>query len=215
MTGELLAINPATETADWTYSLGSDVSSEYSSPAIAPDGTIYIGSADGFVVAISTSGSVVWKSPPMGAVESSPAIGSDGTIYVLSNDGNLYALSPVNGSVNWAYQTNDTGTPNTLAIASDGTVLVSGHELEAVYPNGTFRWSASVASSVAAGPDGTIYAVTIGSVSDSLAAYNLADGTLKWQFPIGYCDNATFAPSIDADGTVYINTAAGLLWAIR
>ena len=51
-----------------------------SSPAIAPDGTIYIGSGNGFLYAILPNGKLKWKYETGGAIAGSPAIGSDGTV---------------------------------------------------------------------------------------------------------------------------------------
>ena len=68
-----------------------------SSPAIGADGTIYVGSEDDNLYALTdngTSGSLKWKYATGIVIESSPALGADGTIYVGSNDNNLYALTP-------------------------------------------------------------------------------------------------------------------------
>src|ERR1051326_8646519 len=71
------------------------------SPAIAPDGTIYFGSEDKNLYALTPTGALKWKidlGAPMG---SSPAIAADGTIYVANGSifpiptgGQIYAVSP-------------------------------------------------------------------------------------------------------------------------
>jgi len=87
----------------------------YSSPAVGPDGTIYVGSKDFYFYAITASGNmilrlfsfvnifsifVVWKGTAKwsyqagSAVSSSPVVGSDGAIYVGSHDYYLYAFTP-------------------------------------------------------------------------------------------------------------------------
>ena len=63
-----------------------------SSPAIAADGTVYVGSDDGTVWAIGLNGDVRWTYKTGGTVFSSPAIAPDGTVYVGSADGRLYAF---------------------------------------------------------------------------------------------------------------------------
>ncbi|MCD4782462.1 MAG: PQQ-binding-like beta-propeller repeat protein [Candidatus Eremiobacteraeota bacterium] len=55
-----------------------------SSPAIAEDGTIYIGGGDGNLYALFPDGKLKWKYTLGGYILSSPAIGMDGTIYVGS-----------------------------------------------------------------------------------------------------------------------------------
>jgi outer membrane protein assembly factor BamB len=89
----------------WSYSFGLPVSS----PVIGedgtvyvisghPDGTVYVGSADSKLYAISppasgTAGTLRWSyRTDSGPLYSPPAIGADGTIYVGSHDGNLYAI---------------------------------------------------------------------------------------------------------------------------
>ena len=74
----------------WRYSTGDHV---YSSPAIGTDGTIYVGSHDGYLYAINSDGSFKWSYQTSGVVRSSPAIGGGGTIFVGSPDNYLYALN--------------------------------------------------------------------------------------------------------------------------
>ena len=64
----------------------------YSSPALSPDGTIYVGSWDGHLYALGPDGDLKWKFRTWGRVYSSPMIAPDGTIYFGSWDGGLYAV---------------------------------------------------------------------------------------------------------------------------
>ena len=74
----------------WEFETGHWV---LSSPAIGPDGTVYVGSWDGKLYAINgKTGAKLWEFETGGEVDSSPAIGSDGTVYVGSNDKKLYAI---------------------------------------------------------------------------------------------------------------------------
>jgi hypothetical protein len=76
----------------WEFETGFTVAS---SPAIGPDGTVYVGSDDNKLYAINgKSGVKLWEFETGGPVSSSPAIGSDGTVYVGSGlpDNNLYAI---------------------------------------------------------------------------------------------------------------------------
>ena len=66
----------------------------YSSPAIGPDGTVYVGSMDNKVYALNgQTGVKQWEFETGGRVDSCPAIGSGGTIYIGSYDGKVYALA--------------------------------------------------------------------------------------------------------------------------
>ena len=54
----------------------------HSSPAIAPDGTIYFTAADDHLHALDPSGNQKWSAPlGDGDSPSSPAIGASGTVY--------------------------------------------------------------------------------------------------------------------------------------
>lgn len=74
-----------------TYETDGDVES---SPAIAPDGTIYVGSYDGYLYALNPDLTLKWRYATLGMIRSSPAIAPDGTIYVGSNDGKVHAVTP-------------------------------------------------------------------------------------------------------------------------
>ena len=54
--------------------------------------TIYVGSGDDTLYALSVDGALEWCYGTNGWILSSPAIGSDGTVYVGSMDGALYAI---------------------------------------------------------------------------------------------------------------------------
>jgi outer membrane protein assembly factor BamB len=71
-----------------------------SSPAIAADGTIYVGSTDNRLYAFNQNGTVKWRYETGDQIVASPAIGTDGTVYVGSADRQLYAINPtLNGFI--------------------------------------------------------------------------------------------------------------------
>jgi outer membrane protein assembly factor BamB len=101
------------------YADSTHYRSGITSPAVGPDGTIYVGHCDGLFAVDPKSGKFKWG-VGMAEVVSSPAVGKDGTIYVGSMDGNLYAITPA-GSVKWQVKTG--GQLNSSpAIGADGTV---------------------------------------------------------------------------------------------
>ena len=132
----------------------------YSSPTIGPDGTIYFGSENGVLYAVSPSGQQRWECRTGGAVYSSPAVDSKGVIYVGSDAGILYAIYP-NGLTKWEF---DSGTPIwcSPAIDADGALYVgSDDRIYAIDSDGAEKWEFEVGemkgSSPAIGPDGMIY----------------------------------------------------------
>ena len=78
------------DTVLWEFDTGS---AEVFSPAIGPDGTVYVGSYDHKLYALSgKTGDKLWEFETGSEVQSSPAIGSDGTVYVGSCYNKVYAI---------------------------------------------------------------------------------------------------------------------------
>jgi len=174
-----------------------------SSPAIAADGTVYVGSEDNYFYAINRDGSLKWRYKTGGIIRSSPAIASDGTVYVGSFDGKLYAFNS-DGTIKWSYQTGD-GIESSPAIGTDGTIYVGSSDayLYAINANGSLQWryfiGDAVGSSPAIGEDGTIY---VGCWVRDLFALS-PSGNLLWIYPT-YTGGVFSSPTIAANGTIYI-----------
>ncbi len=124
-------------TLKWQVGTGGWVAS---SPAVADDGTIYFGSADGYVYAVDPDGAIKWQYPTGGAVLCSPAIAADGTVYVGSNDGNIYALNS-DGSLLWQFAAADV-IVSCPAVLPGGGLCVgdAGGVLYAINSGGSVRW---------------------------------------------------------------------------
>jgi outer membrane protein assembly factor BamB len=205
----------------WSFVTGL-ATSVTSSPAIGPDGTIYVGVkvtttfGDGRVFAINPNGSMKWNfETPTDWVESSPAVAADGTVYVGSWDGNLYAINGTTGAQKWKFSTGAFYIYSSPAIGPDGTVYVGSGDftLHAIAPDtGVERWQVPTASwvdsSPAIGADGSVY---FGSWDNSIYGIR-SDGTIKWQVTTGA--PVVSSPAIGADGTVYCGSTDGQLYAI-
>lgn len=77
------------------------------------------------------------------------------------------------------------------------------------------RWQRSSLSAIAAGigvaPDGkTLYVATLGGRLEALAT---SDGSSRFSFDLG--DRSYTAPAVAADGTIYVGSDAGVLYALR
>jgi outer membrane protein assembly factor BamB len=209
----IIAVNPD-GSEKWRYKTGGLIMG--SSPAIAEDGTVYIGSWDSKLYAFYPNGTLKWKTGTGGSISSSPAIAMDGTIYIGTLDGfdhggYIVAINS-NGTREWKYETNNeiTGDP---AIADDGTIYIGSQDdyLYAMNPNGTLKWRYKTGHHIRGPPsiadDGTIY---VGSVDKHLHAVN-PDGTIKWKHFVG--DEIATNPSIAEDGTIY--GCGNKIWAIN
>jgi hypothetical protein len=106
----------------WAFDYGDP--NIQSSPAIGPDGTIYLGSPDGNLYALNPDGAEKWAFYTGSTIQSSAAIGADGTIYIFGTDGNLYAVKP-DGTQKWAFVTRSGfGGASSPAIGADGTIYI-------------------------------------------------------------------------------------------
>ena len=96
-----------------------------SSPALGPDGTLYVGHLDGLYALNPADGSVRWHAGKA-AVASSPAVGADGTVFFGAMDGTLSAVT-ASGAPGWSIQTS--GQVNSSpAIGADGAVFVASDD---------------------------------------------------------------------------------------
>lgn len=146
-------------------------------------------------------------------------IGPNNTLY--RTDGwptfNLHSIAE-DGSINWKYQFDQPG-----AISADGILYTNGGgTLAARDFNGNLKWTYKVPYTIkppTIGLDGTIY---------FLNGYNLVtphdyelfalnpDGTLKFRYMINeFFREYEKSLAVDTDGTVYIVTFLGNLFAIK
>ncbi len=155
-----------------------------SSPVIAPNGIIYIGSKEGKVYAINPAdGTERWNYQTGDGVSALPAIGADGTIYIGSWDYNMYALNP-DGTLKWKILTGESfeGVSSSAAIGSDGTIYFGSNDYDiyAANPDGTLKWQyetrGGVVASPAIGSDGTVY---FGSWDGYLYAFGHPDDAME------------------------------------
>lgn len=205
-------------TVRWSFRAGGKI---FTTPAIADDGTIYVGAQDDHLYAVSPDGTLRWSYRTEGDNDSSPAIGDDGTIYFGSDDRRVYALAP-DGSLRWA-------------TAVEGMVRAPvGLGVDVVYAgvfgprprlvcldarDGTERWHFSVTVAdtteigVASGPlvdrEGHVY---FGAHDDYL--YSLtARGELRWAFQADA--DVDSSPVLAPDGTLYFGSDDRKLYALR
>ena len=222
-TGASSYIGPEVPWVKWSFEPGGGV---LSSPAIGPDGTLYTGSSDGKVYAVSHDGAQKWSVAVGNPLLGTPAISADGTIYfgsyesdALAHDATLYAINP-EGSLKWSFSTKGAeifppaiGFDGTIYIGVGGVINTPGAGLYAFTPDGSLKWRTyePVDGAPAIDADGKVY--TVGSCSGvkGLHAFNPA-GQLDWRYPLGGCPCSS--PTIGADGTIYVSDAYGILHAV-
>jgi outer membrane protein assembly factor BamB len=95
----------------------------YSSPAVGPDGTVYISFDDPYLRAVDPNGAIRWVTQLGEAAGFDLAVDRDGYIYAACEDGQLYVVSPDGTPMSMFEADEWLGYP---VIAEDGTVIVSG-----------------------------------------------------------------------------------------
>jgi outer membrane protein assembly factor BamB len=169
-------------------------------PALAGDGTIYVGSADGALHAIAPDGTPRWRYPAEGFAQAAPAIGGN-SIYGATDRGVVFALD-TSGQQRWRA---DLRAPATgLATGADGTVYVTSADgaLHALAPDGTPRWSTPLGggrpTAPTAAPDGRIYAGAEDGRLRVVAPDGKIAGTFDLKAPL------RIAPLVGRDGAIYV-----------
>ena len=133
-----------------------------------------------------TTGVKKWEFTTGAPVQSTPSIGADGTVYFGSGDKKVYAVDGASGNKKWEFQTR-------------GPIILS---------------------SPAIGSDGTIY---IGSMDRRVYALDGQSGAEIWSFKtdvkvgdLGFKSAGVhWSPTIGSDGTVFVGTEAGKLYALN
>ncbi|OGV44614.1 MAG: hypothetical protein A2X46_03440 [Lentisphaerae bacterium GWF2_57_35] len=189
----------------------------YSSPAIAADGTVYVGASNGKVYGLALDGTTtrVWQmSAP---IYGSPVIGPDGAVYVAASN-RVYSLNPASGAMNWVYTNQFSGiTRSSPALDTNGTLYVPMfdyrlHAIDAV--TGTSKWMFAsfggnwMESAPAIGADGMVY---WGRDNNKLYAIN-AVGQGLWTSSLPASIQG--APALESDGSVYAASYNGGLFQI-
>ena len=163
------------------------------SPAIASDGTVYIGTSSRLYALDPTQnptqvGDEKWKFPAevlpgKNFSYTKPVIAPDGTIYAPASDG-LYAIHP-DGSLKWQLSSSMINTAP--LVGNDGTVyaVFQNGMLYALEPqDGSEKWSLDllsfVGSSPAMGPDGTLYIATLNGDLFAFSSYSTALANSSW-----------------------------------
>jgi hypothetical protein len=137
-------------------------------PVVAPDGTVYLGTVQGKVIALHADGNPFWSRDitPGEAIVASPAVGSDGSVYVIgvqasdSRQGtHTSTLHRFTGSGGWVAQIpfpDHPGKMGPLAIAPPNIGRFGGADaiiVPTLYPN---RFGGHAVRLIAFAPDGRV-----------------------------------------------------------
>ena len=117
--GAIYAVDQTTGTLRWKYMTGGIVQS---SPVVAGDGTVYVGSEDHNIYALTANGQLLWKYATGGVLDYPVALLIDNSVCAGSADGTVYDLDPRTGALRWKYATVAGAYLSAPAVAIDGTI---------------------------------------------------------------------------------------------
>lgn len=105
----------------WTFKTGKGV---FSSPVIAADGTVYLGSADRHFYALGRDGALRWTIETGEIVDSSGLLDDRGRVYFGSGDGKLRALDAATGAPVWTMEADDPSVNKAFIRWFEGSVAI-------------------------------------------------------------------------------------------
>jgi len=183
--GYVYELDASDGTERWSQALDSEPVAGLS----VVDGTVYVGTIGGELVAMDRDGDQRWRHDLQLSVWDPPAV-VDGTVYVTGNTATirnstpgrpttLYALDEETGRESWRYEIGqvDASPP---AVA-DGTVYVGDNSgtIHAVGTGGNREWTVEMDDTfwIPTVHDGTVSL----SGSKTLYALDVADGSVQWR----------------------------------
>ena len=158
-------------------------------PALSPDGLLYVGTFGNELLALDTnrSGEIVWRMPASAWVYSGPTQDGD-TLYVGDLDGAFYAVEGPTGGIKWRIQPDPEDkraiTDNPLVLGDTVYFTSESGALFAVErENGDPKWSKQIDGRLYAGPKSAGETIIIAPIdTDELLIALDENGNQKWVF---------------------------------
>ena len=135
--GFLYAINSLTGIEQWRLSLvtagvtlQTSPDSLYTSCLLSPDGTIFVGSKEGYLYAVNPNGTLKWSYYTGGPLQSSPIMDSSGSIYFGAGF-NVYSIGDAGykGYSKWLFPYETTANVySSPALGSNGNLYVGSDD---------------------------------------------------------------------------------------
>ncbi|MBI4545257.1 MAG: PQQ-binding-like beta-propeller repeat protein [Gemmatimonadetes bacterium] len=233
--GTLRALSAATGQPIWSYTVPTPSLGIFGEPNVASDGTIYFGSWDRHVYALTSGGTLKWRYQTDGSIAplASPALSPDEqTIYVGTGDpnstpgGSLVAIRS-DGTLRWQVKL-DNARVSGAAVGRDGKVYATGSgRLHAFNADGSRVWESGpdVAGSLA--PSLSTGGVIVSGTSRDGKVYgiNASTGQTLWSYQTGQNPNynptnphqpqygVLVTPVFGREGTVYVGAIDGVMYA--
>jgi outer membrane protein assembly factor BamB len=223
---DLFALNEETKEEQWTF----HGSSGYETAPVVANGTVYVGTSDGQLLAIDNKTGLQKWSHKAGLLIKGEIAELSNTVYFVGStespisfsspdgialDDTLHAINASSGEDLWSFD--PLGNVQSFLVA-DGMLFIATKEQ---YPNasivyaidlqaGKELWSIEPTNSVLVPLSLANGTILIGDDTGMIQAYDVSTRQTKWQFQV---NNAIGDISI-AQGTVYISSESGYLYAL-
>lgn len=201
----------------WSYVTGH----EDSSPCLDPAGNTYstgistTTTGTSALYAMSPTGSILWTYLLPTWSQCSPMY-LGGVVYTGTlSGGQIMAFNSSNGSLAWSYQTANQLCESAPSYDGAGRVYMAAMDgnVYCLSQAGSLIWSYTLASSsrsnVVSDSRGRLYVVDF---SGNFYILN-SNGTLHWSYSSGVWTGGSDSIAIGPDGTMYVPTMAGILYA--
>lgn len=193
----------------------------YRSPALGPDGGLYLAGGAGYVYSLGSDGSVVWSHGVEGEATDRPTV-HRGAVVVPTVDGRVVATDTDTGERTWAVDVGD--RPGRYgATAAAGTVYVAGVAGVAALgvADGATQWTTALDGPTVAGPVAVGDRVVVGVGRGEAARLVALDaaGDVAWRAPLDDHVRALAAAGghvlVASGGAVRALDGGDRLWRVR
>ncbi len=184
MDQRVYALQADTGSKQWeTVDLGGAV---VASPIPGPDGTLYVGTFAGEMLALdNATGSVKWRYPTTAWVWSAVAL-DDHNIYFGDIKGNLHAVAMTGGEKVWMIETSQTISSKPLIKGEQIYYTTEGPAVYAIDLNGHPLWEQNLGGNIYAPVHAAGDALLITPTSKDALLVALTDGgATRWTFTPG------------------------------
>jgi len=181
---------------EWRFHVGSTI---HAAPAVATDGTVYVGTGDGYVIAVSDVGSLRWSFTVEGAVAWSPLVDVVDHVIVATLARHLYSIAP-SGQIAWQREPPaHVSTELRLAPRSSFVFGASDGALWAYSIHSTALWHVETHVVLGAPPAVRGNRIVLAAQDGTLL---LLDGAER-RSAVHFEGSPHAAPAIAEDGTIY------------
>ena len=211
----ITSLNKSDGSILWTFNTSGEIQG---SPIIFNDGDLIVGDLSGILYNIdSESGSLNWQISVGNRIYSTPSFSHSGeSLYIGGFDKKIYAINPINGNIQWEYNTGGY-ILSSVAVDSQGNIYAtsSDRKIYSLDSQGVERWvyetnGALWYSSPAIGYDGGVY---FGSDDNHLYSINTSNGSLRWVYETN--GDIRNSPVLSNNGDIYFGSTDNTLYHLN